>query len=197
MVRTEPIVEVKYIVGQATAVAPPEVAQLTLLVVVVGAAAADSVVETISALAVTAALPAAFPAVNVPPLIVPSVAVYETDWQETLVPPSKHCVDRETDWPASTEEEEGVTLQEYPATAAEAMPIRAKTTNTDNIDEPFLMCTTLAYFAFYLFIILVPCERRLDGVQNSVRRARNGRAWRSPLPAGSAFPKKCRAAGRL
>lgn len=207
IVRTEPIVEVRYIAGQATPVAPPEAMQetvkgvsvwagativlgeivqpvavgagggvteivtlaeqVTLLVVATGAAAppalVDSgVVETISALAVIAALPAALPAVNVLPLIVPSVAEYESDWQETSVPPSKHFVESETDWPASTEDEEGVTLQEYPTAAAEAMPIRARTTNTENIDKPFFIYTTLAYFVFYLFIILVPCERRLE-----------------------------------
>jgi len=37
--------------------------------------------------------------------------------------------------------------------AANAMPTRARTTNTDNIDEPFFMYTTLSHFAFYLFII--------------------------------------------
>jgi hypothetical protein len=53
------------------------------------------------------------------------------------------------------------------ASAANAMPRRARTISTENIDEPFLICTTLAYFAFYLFIILVD-----DFISNN--RGRNG-----------------------
>jgi len=37
-----------------------------------------------------------------------------------------------------------------------AMPKRASTNNTENIDELVFMYTTLSYFVFYLFIILVP-----------------------------------------
>ena len=40
--------------------------------------------------------------------------------------------------------------------AAFAKPKRASTSNTENIDKPFFMYTTLSYFVFYLFIILVP-----------------------------------------
>jgi hypothetical protein len=36
-----------------------------------------------------------------------------------------------------------------------AMPKRASTNNTENIDN-FVIYTTLSYFLFYLFIILVP-----------------------------------------
>jgi len=65
---------------------------------------------------------------------------------------------------------EGVGVSEH-AGAANAVPKRARTTNTENIDEPFFIYTTLSYFALYRYIILEPFAREWEAVAAPVKAA--------------------------